>query len=250
MVNSKLEKVLLVLVWYALLITFRFVLPISAPPSDIDKYVVIFLSVLVTIIVYRMYVHYRNKHILKTVNILLEENRLDEATRYINKCLSKHKSSSVYAYKLYALAMCGRITEFEKMLSECNKSNKYKKIVGLDFVRGLVSIISYFKTCNSTTVSVNQQSWAEIVNTLLEEEIESSIPNLLNAYSNATFGIIKSVFAFKLHFIYLKIGDIEKAERYHHESLKYAPSLEVAYYIEHSRNLECGGENTDYGSIT
>ena len=36
MINSKLEKVLIVLVWYVFLITFRLVLPIEEPPGNVD----------------------------------------------------------------------------------------------------------------------------------------------------------------------------------------------------------------------
>ena len=239
--NSKLEKVLLVLVWYVLLITFRFVLPISEPLSAIDKYVVIFLSVLVTIIIYRVYIYYRYRLLLKNINLLLETNQLDEAVKYINRFLSGRKKSRLaYAYKLYVLAMCGQITEFEKMLCECKLSNKYKKIFKLDFVQGSISIINYFKTSTTTVMFINKQGWAEMINILLEKDHEKNIPILLSMYSNTKFAMIKSVCALKLYLTYFEIENFEKAEHFYNKALEYAPSLEVAYYIEKKTGQKTG----------
>ena len=235
MINSKLEKILLVLLWYVFLIILKLVLPISEPPRDIDKYIVISLSVFVTTTVYRIYIYYRNKNILRNVNLLLEANQLDEALKYINKCLSKQKKScSIYAYKLYVLAMCGQINEFEKMLYECENAKKYRELISLEFVQALICIINYFKTCTNTYASVNQQRWDEIINVLSEQESEKGISNILSAYSSEKFSLIKSAYAFKLYLTYLKIENTEKAERYYNKALKYAPSLEVAYYIKNN----------------
>lgn len=232
MINSKTEKLLLVLAWYIFLMAFRFILPVSEPPSNIDKNVVVLLSVMATIIIYRIYIYNINKYILKNINALLETNQLQEAIEYINKCLKKQKKSySLYMYKLYVLAMCGRITEFEKMLSECERSNKYYSIITLDFVEGLKSIISYIKTGKCTIASFKERYWFEIVSLLSDENFEKIIPNLVQMYSIAKFGIIKTVLALRLYRIYLELNN-EKSEYYYNEALKYAPSLEITYYIE------------------
>lgn len=245
MINSKFEKILLVIVWYVLLIIFRFILPISEPPTNIDKYVVVFLSTMVTVIIYRVYIYHRDKRILKNINHLLEANQIEEAIKYIDKWLAKQKKCrSVYMYKLYVMAMCGRITEFEQMLSECERTNKYRKLITLDFVEALRVIINYFKTCNCMVVSLKQQYWAEIMDVLSEKDHKKNIPILLSMYSRTKFKMIKSVLAFKLYLTYLSINNNEKAEFYYNEALKYAPSLEIAYYIENTGDGPlCSNEN-------
>ena len=77
-----------------------------------------------------------------------------------------------------------------------------------------------------------------LTTTLSEKETAKNIPVLLNAYSSATFGIIKSVYAFKLYFTYLRMENIEKAGLYYEKALEFAPSLEIAFYIENCRNIE------------
>ena len=102
MIGSKLEKAIFLFVGYGFLILFRFILPISEPPSSVDKYVVVVLSVLVTSILYRVYLRCRNKHIFKNISFLLETNQLEDVQKYINKWFGKHKKScSIYMYKLY-----------------------------------------------------------------------------------------------------------------------------------------------------
>ena len=229
MINSKLE------------ITFRFVLPISEPIGNIDKYVVVFLSVATSIMAYHIYTYHRNKKILNKINFLLENNELDEAERFINNCLAKQKkNSSVYMYKLYVLGMCGRITEFEKAISKCQQLRKYKKLLELDFVKGLICIIDYFKTSTNTCICSNRQYWGEIVDALSAQNDEKNIPELLNIYSRAKFYIIKSVVAFKLNLIYKESKNFEKAEYYYDIALQYAPSLEIEYYIEMSKKTGDG----------
>ena len=167
MINSKLEKVLIVLVWYVFLITFRLVLPIEEPPGNVDKYIIIFLSVITTLAVYHVYAYYRNRHVLNKINILLENNELDKAEEYINKCsLKQKKCRAVYMYKLYTIAMCGHIGEFEEELSKCKQLKKYKNLLDWDFIKGLKSIIGYFKTCDSTVVLSGNGYWGEIMNVL------------------------------------------------------------------------------------
>ncbi len=232
MLSSKIEKIIVALMWYVLLIIFRFVLPISEPPSDIDKYVVVFLSVMTTIIICRVYVYHRNKHMIKNINILLESNQLEEAISYAEHCFNKHKkSNTVYTYRLYAMAMCGRITEFDKILYECSDSKKRKKIMQMDFVKGLESIIRCLKTTNCEMVDINERFWKEIVSALSEKDHRKSIPVLLNIY-NTKYSFIKTVVAFKLCLIYSELNDTNKSEHYYNEALRMAPSLEISYYIE------------------
>ena len=236
MLDSRVEKVLIIFSWYVLLLTFRFVLPISEPPSNIDKYVVITLSIVATILISHIYVYFKNKHILKKINFLLETNQLEKAIKYINNYSKRQKNCiSVHMYKLYVLAMSGRIIEFEKTISKFEGSNKYRKLLKSDFVLGLTYIINYFKTCTCAETLLAQQYWNDIVYALSEKDHEKGIPILLSMYSSATFDMIKSVLSFKLYLTYLEIGDIEKSEKYYNESMKYAPSLEVLHYIEKSK---------------
>lgn len=240
MINSKLEKLLLILIWYGLVITFRFILPISEPPSDTDRYIVVFLSVLVTVIAHRIYVYLASKHILKKIQFLLVTNHLDESIKYIDKCLLRQKKFRLlYAYRLYVLAMCGQITKFDELYFKCKESNKYEKLVSLDFVQGSLYIINSFKakTFINNGVCASQQDWIEIINALSAREDEKSEQVLLGAYCSAKLSMIKSVFAFKLYLTYLKLGNTEKAEYYYNCALKYAPSLEVTHYIENARDL-------------
>lgn len=237
MINSKLEKVLIVLVWYVFLITFRLVLPIEEPPGNVDKYIIIFLSVITTLAVYHVYAYYRNRHVLNKINILLENNELDKAEEYINKCsLKQKKCRAVYMYKLYTIAMCGHIGEFEEELSKCKQLKKYKNLLDWDFIKGLKSIIGYFKTCDSTVVLSGNGYWGEIMNVLSLQNKEENAVVLSNLCNCAKSGLIKSVFAFKLYLTYSENGDLEKSESYYNAALKYAPSSEVACCIENSKS--------------
>lgn len=231
MLNSKLEKILFILVLYTLLIVLKFIFQISSPPNNINKFVIVFLGVTITLCVYRIYTYYRNKHILKNVNILLEASKFEEAIKYIDKCLEKKNCPSIYMYRLYVIAFCGRISEFEDMLGTCEKSKRYKKIITLDFTKALKGIINFLKTGNCEVEHLKQQHWLQIITVLSEKNCEKNISALLNMY-NTKFNMLKTVLAFKLHLTYLKLNDVKNSEYYYNEALEHAPSPEIIYCIK------------------
>ena len=110
-------------------------------------------------------------------------------------------------------------------------------------MKGLISVINYFKTCTCICDCSNQQYWGEIINALSAQNDETNFPRLLSIYSRTKFGMIKSVFAFKLYLTYTESKNSEKAEHYYDIALKYAPSLEIAYYIETSRHNKTGDDS-------
>lgn len=240
MINSKLEKFLSVLVLYALLVTCRFVLPVSEPPTNTESNVAILLSIITTAIILRVYTHYRDKNALKKIVLLLETNDLDGAEKYVNKCLKNQKNGlSAHLYKLYVSVMCGRIKEFEELLLKCGQSNRYKKMLASLFVRELIVIVDYIKSPNGKISDPDLTQTTKALSMQNEEDL----PYLLDIYGKIKYSLFKALFAVKIYLIYAKCGNVEKAEQYYELAIKHAPSSEISYYIENLKNIKQKGDN-------
>lgn len=243
MLNSKIEKVLIIILLYIFLIVPALIVPVQNPNLEIKLQYCI-LSFLLTVFVFWVYKKISTNYVHKKIRQYWELNQYENACEYIEKCMKKNRKIAWLKFeKLFLIALQGKITDFRTYDYELKKNyytveKKYSKST-IQFEK-LFYYISDNKLPEQQDVNFKNATYLDIIIWLLSEKEQKNfeeIKEYLFMVYNSPYLLYKSVSAFLISEQYQKIKDYDNANLFMKKAKQYAPSNEIKYFFEKRESI-------------
>ena len=120
MLNSKIEKIILFVLIFAILMLLCFILPIPSPVTKIDvKFQLILISCMIALLIFHFYIKIRNRRVIKKIDCYISKNELNIGLAYIENCIKNQKNLVwLKVEQANVLALSGQIAAFQKKYLE------------------------------------------------------------------------------------------------------------------------------------
>lgn len=236
MLNYKIERVLFVILWLALICFFSFAIPPKAI-SVLIQYQYAASSLILALLIFLIYKKISNKAIIIKLDKYIKQNDIPSAVNYISKAIEHHPNFCwLKVKKLEILILNGSICEYQtyKETFSCRQKKLTRYILMLD------SIVYFLQQKRTTdlilTVNINNEK-SILVKTyyLLSNENKLSGEALVALSSeiyNTPIKIYRCVSSVVLSRYYKMANDKNNAFLYYKSAVNNAPSPEVEHYLK------------------
>jgi len=235
MINSKLEKVLAILLFVIILFIYEFAIaPTDLFNSEIDRFISLVFSFICAYGIRCFYTYKMTQNASKKIQGFYDENKFAEALEYINDCINKNpKAEWLHCQKLIAMAYNGDFSGYKSYSSQLKISDNKTKELYQNIISMLDQLILYLEKgilpTYSGTPTQNDKPLFQLIYLLSRpESLDSSeiISSALHICNSSNANIIKATAAFVIYKEYRKMNADDLCDMYAETIREYAPSKE------------------------
>ncbi len=232
--NTKLEKILIFVIWYAEL----YVITLLFPPKDnmtwIDHTLYLVSSIIITRIIYDVYIIIRNKFMYKKILSYRNINDHEASLSYINKLNSKYnKVVWLKLERVITLALKGNISEFYSNYSTVNQAVRTE--ARIDIILKYKVLFDYLTGRKyDNTLSFQNSNLDNCLSLLLNRDnldLTERKTKALTLLENDQF-LYKSIAAMIISNVNHNLGDNAGATSYANQAIMYSQSSELSAVIK------------------
>lgn len=232
--NSKIEKILLGVLWYLNLIGLRLIMPIQEIDYKITAQFILASFVPTTLELF-IYLKLRNNIILKNIARYHKNNEFDACLSYLDKKIVQYKKTEWIKHeRVLTLAMKGDVLEF-RAAAEKTKQEPHKASIRLEIIEKFIFLYQILfddSTKSTGAYSKTNLTIDNLINLLVNRKNMQSnevVSTALLIYNSETF-LYKSIAAKILYEEYLE-KDINTAQLYLSKAKELAPSPDILNWI-------------------
>lgn len=247
MLNYKLERVLFVVVWIALICFFSAVIP-PQTISLLIQYQYAASSLILAFLIFCFYRKISNHIILKKIEKLILQNEIKIAIDYVTVALKKHpRFCWLQVKKLELLILDGNICEYQtlKTVISCKKNSL------IIYIKMLDNIVRFLQQSQLNLIEwvddIDRESSLLVkTNYLLckkDTMSENELVMLSSEIYNASLSIYRCIASIVLFFYYMKTDNKINQTLYYEKAISNSPSVEVSHLINSIFDIELNDIN-------